>query len=955
MRMRRVASALVLSFLSAGLFLQDHAGSLALSVSRFRLDPFPVQPRTAAVGIDSSWMTGVPPTVRIIGELVLAGGRASAGRFGSFRSFCTVCNMVPNVHANQDDDRDYSKGNSNGKDMAIERKGRDGFLLSSSSEEFLRFFMEKGEITEAQFNDLVAATKSDGIDTIRGIPKASPFGKFTRAISSQGLWDIFECAGQIAERSLSSIEAALGGNRYAFDPSKYLPDAPFVEKAVRVNSGLTQRRGSEGQAGDSIPNRREQFSLVMGSSGSGKVRMYVASFLLPLIQLTFLRCCAGTNTKSMFSYNQVATEISNDGKDTFTLMACFGDIFGNTDWDELSNPNVEFKNNFIEENRAKLSNATRDFINMYLADQKSEYSLSIGQQIKDSVRLVLVLDESGDARNRVFFGEQHKISLIRILGGLGSIAKDYHAVFAGTGLDTMTSHYVSNIDAIKFRMRPWSLDAYENYVKARFGRQGISDTILDISKSSSTLMSLTTNARCASFLAEAIKAAATPGQQQCSSRLQLSSIIASVVARYIENNGLRKLELPHQKEAVVRAVLRGLDVVTKKNENEELAFPDFLKELRSGGVTEYAQFIDQCWSIVDINMESRKGVVELVDPSRPPMTISPALAVVLTSLVGSQSMRPWNWSELEVEACIVELMYGIRKSDRVDKDNLWEFLVASSQIPGAASDSVNVPAANCINKVILNGEQSAFADVIAPYNLGQVKFVEDGTVANIDMLEELCKMGLTKSTWYKRQQTVLGFLLSSCWDSSSTKTAATNLVNPSTTSKKVSNGPLQNDIYPFGRVATDSIKNMGKMPVERLLIPEQNPAESSTNSHLQATKATFYTNAGSFSIPAISLERRRFPSLVQLAKKLGISDQQLYNFEYGLSVDPEGKDEHKRKMLSEWLSPRIPGSNESFVIGQSDVNLDGSLKDPSVVPIYIKDQLRIGVEGLRFRFFMDFD
>jgi hypothetical protein len=164
-------------------------------------------------------------------------------------------------------------------------------------------------------------------------------------------------------------------------------------------------------------------------------------------------------------------------------------------------------------------------------------------------------------------------------------------------------------------------------------------------------------------------------------------------------------------------------------------------------------------TLVDINVQTERGFPQFVDPNdRYSLSMSPALTIVLANLLNTKAEISWDWKGLEMLVVLGELKRLVATTSETPRhlDRLVVELQSGLPIP-SAKYKLSVPVVSRCT-VVRNGPTASYADVIAPYRLVQVKYSSIPDVYNVNLNDELDKMGLTRSKSFKLQQAVTKIL-----------------------------------------------------------------------------------------------------------------------------------------------------------------------------------------------------
>jgi hypothetical protein len=355
--------------------------------------------------------------------------------------------------------------------------------------------------------------------------------------------------------------------------------------------------------------------------------------------------------------------------------------------------------------------------------------------------LFVAIDEAGGAKYKQYLDQVAKIkALVTALEAM----KDYqftlgvHVTITGTALETSTKTVASKVDTVKFRMRPWSHVNFcallailkrkdENAVKAMVERFPI-------------LANLTTNARCAYFLAKSIPFLWSMNEKHWADHIQ--GAVATVANSYAMSNGLRSLQRLQDKFAVAQGIFKELDLAMA--ETTVARFPEF-DHIQNAELRPIAQ------SLLDVNVE--------MNDDKYPVSMTPAITIVLAELLCQKARIRWDWQGCQNNAAVGEWKRMITEMNASDLTSKCGIIYMRSDVVQDAS-RFTLPLVGR-STVLLNWPISLYADVMAPFRLVQVKCCvnkEQDLILNFD--EEMGKMGLTTSRAHRLKQAVTSVLYS---------------------------------------------------------------------------------------------------------------------------------------------------------------------------------------------------
>jgi uncharacterized protein YukE len=426
----------------------------------------------------------------------------------------------------------------------------------------------------------------------------------------------------------------------------------------------------------------------------------------------------------------------------------------------------------------------------YIRTEIEKKFSKFGLKVKDKLNMhaCVIFDEAGalDLCGRF----EDKAFLKELCNHLGlHLAKSVAIVVSGTGITG--TNLTSAGDAYFFRLKPWRpsdvRELFEQRKKDLVLKDGDTlETVVDAIFGHPKLRGLTSNARSAYFLRQAILSLCSSNVAD-SWPVQLDvwapALVATVVHEYIAGNGIQGLEFD-ERRVVAASVFRALeDAALWKPDSEGLVLhPPSFDGLVSKSLAMARSLVTWNVELISTKPDGRQKVLELVKGERRVISVTPAIATVLFVMAGVQvsMIRGWR-AEEEVAALYAARQVVLRCFDRfqADDEKLREELrkirlhelrkqiqpfrkVAATQIDAGVRarktkrSRVRVPIVS-ESSVLLNGDKASFADVIAPYMLLQAKHTS-GKRVKVDMEHELGKCCLLKSC--KDNNQVLRGLLS---------------------------------------------------------------------------------------------------------------------------------------------------------------------------------------------------
>ena len=370
-----------------------------------------------------------------------------------------------------------------------------------------------------------------------------------------------------------------------------------------------------------------------------------------------------------------------------------------------------------------------------------------------NMHVTLVLDEiqRGD-----HFDDENKTLLTFFSKHVKKFAVSVRLVACGTGLTG--ANLVSNIDCYKIHLSTWNSTDVAVVLAERLKSKKISQkSILNAIANQPILNALTSNARAAGFLLEEIATYTIRlpreymKQGTISNRLNDAApfLFDTVVSRYTEMKGLQRLNSGARR----RVAAFVLGAVEDASNRTRLEPPD----LEGLNIEEEAV----AWSLIEHNVEysTFSKVARLVRKDERPILVSPAITVVLFSMLSTPARIFTGWKAQERISALYALRQAVLTSldcFRTNRENGLEGLdhdLAKLELvrlregvpPGGKPEPFFIPR-SAKNTIWINGDNAAFADVIAPCKLIQCKHTSiDVKKLRVDLYNELGKCGLLRN------------------------------------------------------------------------------------------------------------------------------------------------------------------------------------------------------------------
>ena len=340
--------------------------------------------------------------------------------------------------------------------------------------------------------------------------------------------------------------------------------------------------------------------------------------------------------------------------------------------------------------------------------------------------LYAIIDEAG---NDTYFANKDNLSQLRRV--VEEFATDGHLVLSGTGLDLLTNDIGSTGEGIKkIRMLPWSIEDFAKLAK--------DDSMVRLVKKHFVYDAMVSNARAASFLLKWLNDTNKWGE----SDENVPHVIRGVAYGYISGNGLKDLN-DRSRRKVVRAVLKVLEACKYDDPTIPALEQDplFLSQ----------DELSKAKSLIDVHVKKTGTKTTFHDGQHYAVSVTPAIVLVLATLLGSSASLVHQWSGFEAVIALNELFKVAREATSED---VPECKIVQLDRPYDARQNrrtLLVPVMDP-STVLVNGKLASFADVIACFRLIQAKHCEDSNgTAQLYIRNELEKMGLLKCSLFEKK------------------------------------------------------------------------------------------------------------------------------------------------------------------------------------------------------------
>ena len=342
--------------------------------------------------------------------------------------------------------------------------------------------------------------------------------------------------------------------------------------------------------------------------------------------------------------------------------------------------------------------------------------------------LYAIIDEAG---HDAYFADKHNLTALGEV--VDKFASDGQLVLSGTGLDLLTTDIGSTGEGInKIRMMPWSVADFAKLAKNR--------DMVQLVKNHFVYGAMVSNARAASFLLKWLVTTEKWGEPD----ENVPNVLRGVAYGYISGNGLKDLN-DCSRRKVARAVFKVLDACVYDNpkipafeENRTLLSEDELSKAKS---------------LIDVHVKKTGTEIKLHDGHHYAVSVTPAIALVLATLLGSSASLVHQWAGFKAVAALNEL-FKFKLAREVESEEVPEYKIVQLDRPYHAmktNKTLLVPVVDPFT-VLVNGERASFADVIAHYRLIQAKHcVNSNGTAQLYIKDELMKMGLLKCSPFAKK------------------------------------------------------------------------------------------------------------------------------------------------------------------------------------------------------------
>ena len=677
------------------------------------------------------------------------------------------------------------------------------------------------------------------------------------------------------------------GGRSQYFGGDFDPDLDFRDKACSFSPQDIPQKG----------DRKADFSLVLGPSGSGK-----SVFCLRHFGMHFF----GNSYKCVYTY--------------MLKMSTYC-------WHERNR-----KRNLAE-------------IVKELKKQLSDYTTSFPIE-DDNFLLCIVFDEAGidSCRTHFFSGVTsdgyNQPNMQWFLTELGHICKKVHIVFTGTNLEEVTQEVDSDVPHVKVRMTRWTVDKFNLLIKNDERKAAIV-------KKWPILQALITNARCAYYVDKSLHAYNT-FHGTIDHYGFITSVVHGVAHSYKRINRLNNVHKEEEMLTIVMYVCKLLYDENKKYiENKKYSERGNLQRVKIQK-PDFDMIADESVrkkvrAFFDVNIQLKSKEYQRFDENIPSLSISPALTILLAVFLGGHASFGFNFQHFEHTVVIGELLNFLRQLPlqgrqqaviTAEEARKYRIFVLEKAVPGTRSGYLTVPRQISTGSVFINKPRASFADGFTLVGDGirffQAKFGEK-VVVILNLLEELHKTGLLETSPMEKKKVVDYMLNHRDKD-------CTELTNDRSDEADAEDQmSFYNHTFPLSQLCQKMVQ-MEHLTIE-IKLPLDESNEKVQSSVPRKLYAVFATNCQTFHIPKLS-------NLSKIKKKETILKRlDMLGFDptshFGVS---------ESDMLKKFESLNLQDSNKGVDISLNDVDFDGKLNNDNLIPSYIRNRLRKNVE-LRFDFY----
>ena len=447
---------------------------------------------------------------------------------------------------------------------------------------------------------------------------------------------------------------------------------------------------------------------------------------------------------------------SGSGKTTFAASTLTKHFFQNHDPFESGKPTfaVYFRGDRIREKikEQAAKETIKETVLDLIRDECKIDLASIITRLPRDVFLKVIIDEVGIQEDAQWVDTKTKLDEItqHLQDGL---FKSVQLVLAGTGLDRITSSVNSDQGSIKIRMREWK-EEHLLWLVRHLGTDEQATNIVGIIKKTPLFLQIGTNGRAALFLIKAI----LKYEGFLERAALIDHVVNEVAFNYIKSNGLKDLDAD-QRRTVAREVLRALQKAKKDDPSTLLADQDIQSD--------DPDIRRACMSLLDTHVQGKK----LAKGQNYAVSVSPAITIVLTALMGTTASLSSSWAGYENIVALAELqrLFTASTTQVAPVMTLFRSRLAfpatiHNKLPAKGKRyTIKVPKIPR-NAFLLNGRGAPYGDGISHRRLSQSKHkasVAPSGLTQLDLKSELAKMGVLKPSLYQNGEHIVQRFLTS--------------------------------------------------------------------------------------------------------------------------------------------------------------------------------------------------
>jgi hypothetical protein len=471
----------------------------------------------------------------------------------------------------------------------------------------------------------------------------------------------------------------------------------YDEKSILDNAYYTYSEDGVAVTPLAVERPDFNFTLVLGPSGSGK---------------------------TMFALRRLPSLIFEQGEKAIFRVQYRTYII----YTRMLNGNVSFPE------------AVVSYVQTTIKVKLSESSLTDVTNV--NLGLHVILDEAGSEMYKPWLDSASKITdIVNAIREtmVYKFLKGVHVTLVGTGLELSTMSIDSKTEITKFKMQPWTMENFDKLVDVTDYPE--KEKVKRAVRRLPILMSLVANARCAYILLR--YAVPEPVFLETKNWMEssLNGIISKVAHYYSNSNGLQSLDYPKGKWPMIRSVFREIDKATSQ---PNVAYIPRFQDLKPS-------FRSVALSMVDIHADLQDGELALRN-STYSVSLSPALFIVFATLLNADKEASWDWQTFQSTVALGEWKRMIVQSQDTPSHDDKSIVQMSYPVPpDKARMPLKIPKVNQF-MVVVNEPRSSYADVIAPFRLTRLRFLNAATDQNLNLQDELDEMGLTNSAKHTKQQ-----------------------------------------------------------------------------------------------------------------------------------------------------------------------------------------------------------